>query len=382
MMRPLSYAIFGLALVTFDHAIAGPVGINASDVLSNNIQTNVKVHEVVRAIPPDGGLQELNDEHLDGVNAQVIAASSIIDGSDALGRPLTGYIWSPKAAQYSSRLLNFSGWNQSLTGNDGRTGVAAVRTSVEQNGNGDAGAYYGMCQIGGAGREGASHWLAQPACVILNGDVATTVPHSYLNVQEFSLSDNGRDVAGIGTVYRFGRTENAASQGEIWFGIRNQSSGSKAIDAGISNAGLVNIGLDMTLATADPSFNDGRPVSLNMSGGQAVVYNSQATAMNGIAWYGNRLGNAFDSYSRASKSLDRCNGKACLGVGENVVAISAAGLRLTVIDVGALPPCDDKSEGTLYGVRNAKYSIYGEPVIAGGDKHIMAYCNGSDWIAR
>ncbi|WP_159831172.1 hypothetical protein [Novosphingobium sp. TCA1] len=373
-----SYAILGLALFPFHQGFAQPVGRGGPDALSKNIQTDVRMKNIVRELPQDSA-QSIKPDHPDGLDAQVIAASSSIDGSETLGRPRTGYLWSTGAAQYSTRLVNSSGWNQSLTGNDGRTGVAAVRTSVQQNGNGDAGAYYGMCQIGGSGRKGASHWLAQPACVILNGDVATTVPHSYLNVQEFSLSDNGRDVAGVGTVYRFGRTENAATQGEVWFGIRNQSVGTKAIDVGISNAGPINIGLDMTMATADPDFNRGQSVGLNMSSGQAIVYNSRGTAMNGIAWYGNQLGKAYDSYSSTSHSLDRCNVKACLQVEEKAVAVSSAGLRLTVVKVEALPLCNAVVEGTLYGVRDSKSRSYGASLVGGGDNHVMAYCDGVAW---
>ncbi|WP_395337647.1 hypothetical protein WBP06_27890 (plasmid) [Novosphingobium sp. BL-8H] len=381
MRRLCSYAISGLALFSFDQAVAQQADRSNSDVLSENIQTDVRMNDVVRKLPQDEP-KALKPDHADGLNAQVIAVSSSINGSETLGRPRTGYLWSTGAAQYSTRLVNSSGWNQSLTGNDGRTGVAAVRTSVQQNGNGDAGAYYGMCQIGGSGRKGASHWLAQPACVILNGDVATTVPHSYLNVQEFSLSDNGRDVAGVGTVYRFERTENAATQGEVWFGIRNQSGGTKAINVGVSNAGPVNIGLDMALATADPDFNRGKSVGLNMSSGQAVVYNSRGTALNGIAWYGNQLGNAYDSYSSTSHSLDRCNGQACLRVEEKAVAVSAAGLRLTVIEAGALPRCNAGAEGTLYGIRDAKSRAYGTSVVGGGDKHVMVYCDGTEWTVH
>jgi hypothetical protein len=116
-----------------------------------------------------------------------------------------------------------------------------------------------------------------------------------------------------------------------------------------------------------------------MSSGQAIVYNSRGTAMNGIAWYGNQLGKAYDSYSSTSHSLDRCNVKACLQVEEKAVAVSSAGLRLTVVKVEALPLCNAAVEGTLYGVRDSKNRSYGASLVGGGDNHVMAYCDGAAW---
>lgn len=318
----------------------------------------------------------------DGAGAAVLSSDTTISGIDTLGKPKSGYLWSPKMAQFSMRYVNESGWNQSVSSNDGRTGVAASRISVEQNGNGDAGAYYAMCQIGGKGRVGASHWLAQPACVLLNGDVATTVPHSYLNVQEFSLSDNGRDVAGIGTVYRFQRTENAASQGEVWFGVRNQSLGSKAIDAGVSNAGPMNIGVDTVMARADPQFDGGAVVALNMAADQKVVYNSRSRAMNGIEWYGNHIGTAYDGYSSRLDALVRCNGAACLQVEAQSVSLANAGLKLSVIRTIDLPACSRAAEGTLYAVTDARDETFNAGLVGGGNGHVMAYCNGTRWTVH
>lgn len=317
-----------------------------------------------------------------GAAAPVISVRTRVRRLDSAARPRQGYAWLPSLAQFQAEYINEGGWNQSRSGNDGRTGVAAFRTFVEQNGNGDAGAYYANCQIGGTGRAEATHWLAQPACVILNGDVGTTVPHSYLNVQEFSLADNGRDVAGIGAVYRFERTVNTAAQGEVWMGLRYQSTGTRALDVGISNSGMVNIGMDTVLARADADFDGGAMVALNMAAGQKVVYNSQSGEMNGIRWFGERLGSAFDAYSEAAGELARCNGASCLGVGTGVVRLAGAGLRLAVVTAAGLPACDGEAEGTLYAVNDAASEGFNADLVGGGRYHVMAYCNGTRWKVR
>jgi hypothetical protein len=297
-------------------------------------------------------------------------------------KTLEKYFWIDSASQYISELDNKSGQNLSKNNNEGRTGISAYRSFIRQNGNGDAGAYYANCQIGGPGNVGATHWLAQPACVILNGDVGTTVPHSYLNVQEFSLSDNRRDVAAIGTVYRFERTNNAAGQGEIWMGVRNQSIGTKSVDVGISNAGLINIGLDTVMARAEDNFLAGKMVAVNMAAEQRIVYNSKSHPLNGVEWFGNQIGSAYDTFSQSENSLKRCNQDSCLSVGTGNVRIVNAGLRLTIAEAAKLPVCDRAAEGTLYSVSDAKSESYNADLEGDGPYHVMAYCNGTHWKVR
>lgn len=292
------------------------------------------------------------------------------------------YTWIDEASPIQSKLVNVGGWNEKANSNGGRSGVAAVKVKVEQDGNGDAGAFYGHCQIGGRGNPNGEHWLSQPACVIINGDVTTTVPHSYLNVQEFSLTDNGMDVAGIGTVFRLLRSNRNASQGEIWMGSRYQSTGSKAVDVGLSTSGLFNIGVDTVNAVSDGALGESGTVSLNMAAGQKVVFNSSSSAMNGVKWYGNNVGTAYDSFSPSSEALDRCNEETCLSVTKKRVVIKQGGLKLQVLNVAQLPQCNEEAEGTIFGISDSKHNSFGAPVSAGGRAHVMAYCNGTSWVVH
>ena len=291
----------------------------AGDTISPTIivpgsASNSQVIRSITSAPTYTFPEALSTEFQGDFSGTILPWKMTVTGTATAGQPTTGYKWSPALSGFPSHYVFSSGWNQATNSNDGRTGVAAYRTMVQQNGNGDAGAYYGNCSIGGSGKAGATHWLAQPACVILNGDLSTSLDHSYLNQFEFNLTDNGHDISAIGTVENFYRTNNTASQGEVWFGDRFQSNGTKAINAGWSATGLVNVGLDTVTATADSTWNGGKTVVVNMAADQRIIFNSTATAMNGISWYGNNPGNAYDTYSSGSGYLSRCNNGGCLNV--------------------------------------------------------------------
>ena len=60
-----------------------------------------------------------------------------ITGADTLGRPRTGYRFTPEATPHYLYLYNASGWNQDTGGNGGRTAASAYRTQGFQAGQGD-----------------------------------------------------------------------------------------------------------------------------------------------------------------------------------------------------------------------------------------------------
>lgn len=303
-------------------------------------------------------------------------------GGASLGRPATGYHWNWNEAANFSSIVSTSGWNQSLSNNDGRTAITNNVAIVENNGNGDAGAFYGNCHINGLGNRGATHWLAEPACVILNGDLATTTPHSYLNQFEFNLGDNGNDVAAIGMVENFNRTNNTAAFGEVWMGDRWQSIGTKALTVGWSGQGLINVGLDTVQAAADSGWNNGNTVAVNMAADQRIEFNSKATPLNGVEYYGNRLGDAYDSFNSAAGVLSRCVGTTCVNVGARIITFASAAIQLPRSTVASLPTCNARSEGELAGVIDADSTVFNAVLTGGGSNHVMAYCNGATWTVH
>ena len=307
------------------------------------------------------------------------SASQNVTGAATLGQPATGYQWNFNAATDFSTITSTSGWNQSLSTNDGRTALANYVGIMQNLGNGDAGIYYGNCHVFGTGNPGATHWLAEPACIILNGDLATTLAHSYLNQFEFNLNDNGNDVAAIADVENFHRTVNTHGFGEVWMGDRWQSVGSKAIDVGWSAQGLVNVGVDTVQATGDAAWNSGNTVALNMAANQRIEFNSTATPLNGISYYGNNLGNSYDVY--ASSILSRCNGSACINLSTTAAALTVP-VQLPKSTVSALPTCNSALEGALAAVTDANSTTFNAALAGSGANHVMAYCNGSGWTVH
>ncbi|SCB41704.1 hypothetical protein [Rhizobium multihospitium] len=200
------------------------------------------------------------------------------------------YYWSPAVTPFQS-LINFSsGANGSTTTNSQRTGFSTYRTMINHNGQGDAGGYYTFCQITNT-RAGATNFLASPACVGMFGDFGATTDGGYLQgVGDLNFSDGGHDVAAIGDVRNFIRTNNTAALGEVWMGYRGQSSGSKNVDVFLSGSGGYNVGLDTTQMT-------GLQSALNMASGQTINFNSTASAIDGINWYGNNYGTSTLGYS-------------------------------------------------------------------------------------
>lgn len=175
-----------------------------------------------------------------------------ITGTATLGEPATGYQYTPELAQYFDYFLNQSGWNQQTTGNDGRTAATCHFTRIDQQGQGDC---MGYVVIGTANstKSGATNWLASPAISAYDADMQAGAAGVYLNPVEIDCTDKGFDCAGICFVGNMNRTVNTAALGEQWIGARLDSTGSKAVDAGVSLSGAFTLGLDMATATLGTS---------------------------------------------------------------------------------------------------------------------------------
>jgi hypothetical protein len=198
-----------------------------------------------------------------------------ISGAATLGQPATGYVYTPEATAHYTYLFNTSGWNQSTSGNNGRTAAVAYQVQGFNAGQGDSMSYSGLMFVTGA-KAGATNFLANPAGSVLTGQVAAGNAGVYLNPSELDMADNGFDVAANGAVYNFFRTNNTGALGTFWSGVRNQSLGTKAIDASFSSFGLFNIVLDATTATLGTA-----QAAEVLSAGQRVYLNGTNTDVNG-----------------------------------------------------------------------------------------------------
>ena len=208
------------------------------------------------------------------------AEEYFINGATTLGQPVHGYEYMPGAVPHMLFFNNSSGWNNSLTGNDGRTMAAGNRVIMQQNGGGDMSAYEAEIACGGMvkGPGGLAYtdWLAVPACGYQGGDISATQPDQYMQMQEWHFADQGNDVAVVGSTMGYTRNSTTAP------GLNNRwvdqlstcnlfpVTGSLPCDAQHVVSGMWRIGLDFaeidTHITAPIAMQAGQMITLNSAG--------------------------------------------------------------------------------------------------------------------
>ncbi len=60
---------------------------------------------------------------------------------------------------------------------------------------------------------------------------------------------------------------------------------------------------------------------------------------------------------------------------------NTAGPKVTPVAFASLPTCGASVEGLLYGVTDSNTTTFNATIAAGGANHILAYCNGTNWVA-
>lgn len=214
----------------------------------------------------------------------------------ALGQPTSGYLFTPEVYPLYGVLKNTSGWNNGTADNVGRTGAAFFRIALKQYGQGDLVAYNATGLVTGS-RSGATHWLANPAGILVNGDLFAANDGVFLNGREINLTDNGHDVTGIFDVVNFSRTNAAGALSTTWLGSRYQSNGTQPVDAIFSAVGKFRRGLDFTPNTLD--FGTDKSAILFK---QDQKFYLNASSSND--YYATTVGTDFFGYSSANAGLE------------------------------------------------------------------------------
>lgn len=255
-----------------------------------------------------------------------------ITGLDTLGRPRTGYRFTPEATPHYLYLYNASGWNQDTGGNGGRTAASAYRTQGFQAGQGDLILNSASCFVTGS-RPGATSFLANPACTLFAGDTFAGRDGVYLNPVEIDLDDQGHDAAGIAYVANLKRTNGAGALEAVWAGVRLQSVGSVPADVAWSATGRWNLGLDLT--------------AVNLGANQAAI-----TLKRGQRIYGDAVDN--DPIARFPTALGAdylVDDPAVRGW--RVVAGGRPALQVTSTQVTATEPLVSTFQASSVGVSSA-----------------------------
>lgn len=292
------YAPTGTYLTTF----ANPTALSGKQWGSGQIKTadgnkSAPNFAIISSAPTStGGLATSILTAFNGDISKVQnAIGHVISGTATLGQPSTGYSVTYEAVANYTYLLNSSGWNQSTTNNDGRTGISAYFTKADNYGQGDTGCYSGSSFVTGT-RAGSTSFLANPAGVLFNGGVSCGTDGVYCNPAEWNCDDRGYDVAAVGLVNNFNRTNNTGAKNVVWMGYRAQSTGTKAADSFLSASGLWNNGLDLVTATLGTNQS-----AVSLKAAQRIYFNNTATPTggSGIAWVTNNYGGEYVSYNSA-----------------------------------------------------------------------------------
>jgi hypothetical protein len=222
-----------------------------------------------------------------------------ITGAATVGQPTSGYLYTHEAYPHYTHLRNESGYNHSTANNDGRTGVCAFQTKIDQHGQGDAVAYNALVFVTGT-KAGSTNFLANPAGVILNGSIQAGAAGVYLNTVEFDMQDGGFDCAGIGTTTNLTRTVATGAKSAVWMGHRVQSLGTQPIDVAYSATGSMKRGLDFVPGTFDAS-----QAAIALKANQRIYLNASSVAAGNLqaGWYGNNAGSEFIDYDASSQSM-------------------------------------------------------------------------------
>lgn len=217
-----------------------------------------------------------------------------IYGENTLGKPKSGYDYRSEVMPFFGYLYNESGWNEGLDGNSGRTGVAFFRAMIFQKGQGDSACFNGSVFVTGT-KPGSTHFLANPAGSLFNGDMTAGENGIYLNPYETIMSDNGFDVACVGAVYNMNRSNGDGAKSAVWMGVRLASVGSAPCDAMISGIGQWKSGIDFSMSTL---YFGAKQAAISLKAGQRIYFNNAANAAGNTEkdWFTTVFNDDFISY--------------------------------------------------------------------------------------
>lgn len=257
-----------------------------------------------------------------------------ITGATTLSQPPTVYTYTPEAAGIYMQSYNSSGWNEGTANNVGRTGATAIRVKVFNAGQGDHVAYNASGFVTGT-RAGSTHFLANPAASLFNGDLTAGAAGVYLNPYETALTDGGFDVAAVGIVNNFTRTVSTGAKSAVWMGYRAQSKGAASCDAVVSATGKWLSGVDFTPASVDFGTNQ---AAIATRTGHRYYYNATADASGNLEAGWRATGGFADymAHSTASSELQFV-GNSGLQFAVGSVSSSVNYVQASGAPTGALP---------------------------------------------
>lgn len=295
-----------------------------------------------------------------------------ITGTDTLGTPSSGYYYQNEVMPFYGVLHNESGHNEELDGNDGRTGVAFFRVNVKHYGQGDAACYNGAAFVASQ-KPGATHFLAQPAATLFNGDIQAGDDYVYLNPRELIAHDAGYDVACVGDVVNLNRTNNTGGQECWWSAYRVQSIGSVAINSVFSFVGKGNVGIDFSLPLTDFSPN---LAAISLKANQRIYFNNYSTN----DFFTDGFNGDWIEYSSGISGMNFVLGGNSVMQLYSIYTNLVAPPKLPVTTCANLMGAAAWNAGMEYYVTDANSSVRGAAAVGGGANFVKVYSNGATWL--
>lgn len=234
---------------------------------------------------PYNQFEALNDQNIPLTSFHTVGANINPSPLPTTYTNYTQYVKELGYMQYSGGFNTDPGDHQ-----NGRSGARHRMDFVYHNGQGDLTnrGFFGLVQTN---LSGATHFLANPALAVENGNVGADsgAAGAYLQHSEYVFTDGGVGVACIGSVRNYIRTNNDASIGQVWIHDRPQSGGTQQIDCVYSVSGLVRVGLDFTPATLDANNT-----AIAMQNGHRIYLNASSTPDTiNAKWYADQLGDVY-----------------------------------------------------------------------------------------
>lgn len=169
-------------------------------------------------------------------------------------------------------------------------------TKVDHYGGGDSYANISRITIGYTPLAAQSHFYMTSTGGIGGGDLAFTASGNYGTGYELQFTDNGFDVAVIGDVYSYNRTNNTGAKAVGWFGTLHKSEGSVPINAFHVINGKGDVGFDASQGIFGANQAAFQMASDHRFYFNATLDNALTTKMGSSVYsalYGNAVGNSY-----------------------------------------------------------------------------------------
>ena len=170
---------------------------------------------------------------------------------------------------------------------------------VNHFGGGDAYAHLTRVNVGYTALAGQTHVFFTATGGLYGGELSAESAGVFLTGTEINHIDNGYDIAVVGDIRNFQRTNATGARGAFWIGHQIKSEGSQPLDAGYNLNGKFKAGVDLVKG----DFGTDK-AAVSMKRGDRIVGNSSATDMAGYSLVGNVIGNAWIEYSSNFEGWD------------------------------------------------------------------------------